>query len=42
MADRGSTGGGGGIVQARICAFQILYKNFVRNLFGVFKDLCGE
>ena len=32
---------GGGGVQSRIPAFQILYKNCVRNLFGVFKDLCG-
>ena len=31
---------GGGVTQARISAFQILYNNFVRNLFGVFKDLC--
>ena len=33
-------GGGGGVIQAGISAFQILYKKFVRNLFGVFKDLC--
>ena len=32
--------GGGGVIQARISAFQILYEIFVRNLFGVFKDLC--
>ena len=32
--------GEGGMIRARISAFQILYKNFVRNLFGVFKDLC--
>ena len=32
--------GGGGVIQARISAFQILYDIFVRNLFGVFKDLC--
>ena len=30
-------GGGGGLC----ISFQILYKNFVRNLFGVFKDLSG-
>ena len=34
----GYRGGGGGI-QVRISAFQILYKSFVCNLFGVFKDL---
>ena len=33
-------GGGGDIIHARISAFQILYEIFVRNLFGVFKDLC--
>ena len=34
------TGGWGGeLTQAGISAFQILYKN-LRNLFGVFKDLC--
>ena len=27
-------------MQARISAIQILYENFVRNLLGVFKDLC--
>ena len=32
--------GAGGIIQARIAAVQILYKNFVRNWLGVFKDLC--
>ena len=32
--------GGGGVKQARISAVQILYKNFVRNLFGVSTDLC--
>ena len=31
----------GGIIRARISAIQILYGIFVRNLFGVFKDLCG-
>ena len=42
-------GGGGGVctgflrgggMQAGMSAFQILYKNFVRNLFCVFRDLC--
>ena len=33
--------GGGGIMQARISAIQILNANFVRNFFGVFKGLCG-
>ena len=32
--------GGGGIMQARISAIQILYEIFVRHLFGVFQDLC--
>ena len=32
--------GGGGVIQARISAIQILYEILVRNLFGVFKDLC--
>jgi hypothetical protein len=32
--------GAGQIIQARIFAVQILYENFVRNLFGVFEDLC--
>ena len=32
--------GGGGGMQAGISAFQMLYHNFVRNLFGGFKDLC--
>ena len=32
--------GGGGMRQARISAAQNPYKMFVRNLFGVFKDLC--
>ena len=31
---------GGGVMQTRISAIQILYEIFVRNLFGVFKDLC--
>ena len=31
---------GGGVIQARISTIQILYENFVRNLFGVFKALC--
>ena len=30
----------GGILQASISAIQILWGIFVRNLFGVFKDLC--
>ena len=33
-------GGRGGVTQTRISAIQILYEIFVRNLFGVFKDLC--
>ena len=32
--------GGGGIMQARISAIQILYEIFVHDMFGVFKDLC--
>ena len=32
--------GGGGVMSGRISAIQILYEVFVRNLFGVFKDLC--
>ena len=32
---------GGGIMQGRISVSQILCKIFVRNLFGVFKDLQG-
>ena len=34
-------GGGGGIMRGRMSALQILYENFVRSLFGGFKDLCG-
>ena len=30
-----------GVIQGRISAFQILHKNFVRNLSAVFKDCCG-
>ena len=29
------------VIQAKIYATQILYENFVCNLFHVFKDLCG-
>ena len=32
---------GGGVMQARISAIQILYGIFVRMLFGVFEELCG-
>ena len=40
LMNKPTGGGGGGVIQARISAFQILYEIFVRNLFGVFKDLC--
>ena len=32
--------GGGGVIQARISAIQILCEIFVCNLFDVFKALC--
>ena len=35
------TGGGREIMQARISAFQILHKNFVCNVFGVFLRICA-
>ena len=41
---RGCEGGctvGGGVMEVGISAIQILYEIFVRNLFDVFKDLCG-
>ena len=34
-------GGGAWIIRGRISVVQILYNSFVRNLFGVFKDLHG-
>ena len=38
---RCSDTGEGGVMQAGISAkIQILYEVFVRNLFGIFKDLC--
>ena len=40
-AQHGPYEGGGGVTQAGISAIQILCEIFVRDLFGVFKDLCG-
>ena len=39
---RGSVIRGPPTTQGRISALQILYENFVRNLFGVLKDLCRD
>ena len=39
---RGSVIHGPPTTQGRISALQILYENFVRNLFGVLKDLCRD